>query len=171
LTVSLSHLNIGNWTDDQSQEMLPVMTTHTTDRILHALFCLSRDTHPIDASRLGRVTGNSATQAARALVLMEQYGWVDATRARLTFRGLARAVQLDASTGGQGGARCLDARLERMNYAQDRCAAHAAAITPLTSSRPRHGNRGNRGMRGKLETRAEATSPPLAAADEHAPNA
>lgn len=75
------------------------MTT-SADIILHALFQLSRATAPIDASRLGHLTGQSATQAAEALLQLEQRGWVDASRARLTLLGLARAVQLDAGGGG-----------------------------------------------------------------------
>ena len=79
------------------------MTTHIADRILLALFSLSRDTRPIDATRLGRATGHSATLAARALLFLEKHGWVDATRARLTLLGLARAVQIGADHGGGGG--------------------------------------------------------------------
>jgi len=78
------------------------MTIHTADRILHALFRLSRDTRHIDATALGRATGHSATQAAQALVLLEKHGWVDVSRARLTLTGLARAVQLEAKFGGGG---------------------------------------------------------------------
>lgn len=81
------------------------MTTHIADRILLALFSLSRDTRPIDATRLGRATGHSATLAARALLFLEKHGWVDATRARLTLLGLARAVQIGSNHGGGGGNR------------------------------------------------------------------
>lgn len=78
------------------------MTTSKETRILHALFCLSRDTLPIDAGSLGRVTGLSAVQAAQALVELERTGLVDASRARLTMLGLARAVAVDSSCGGHG---------------------------------------------------------------------
>jgi hypothetical protein len=76
------------------------MTDHTTDRILYALFCFSRDTCSIDASALARSCGVTATQAAAALVTLEHGGLVDATRARLTMLGLARAVAL--GTAGSG---------------------------------------------------------------------
>jgi DNA-binding IclR family transcriptional regulator len=79
------------------------MTNPTTDSILYALFCLSRDTQHIDATELGRAVGVSTTEAARALVALEQAGLVDATRARLTMLGLARASALQA--GGAGGPR------------------------------------------------------------------
>jgi DNA-binding IclR family transcriptional regulator len=77
------------------------MTHHTTDRILYALYCFSRDTCHIDATELARTVGVSATQAAEALVALERAGLVDATRARLTMPGLARAVAMSAhGTGG-----------------------------------------------------------------------
>jgi hypothetical protein len=79
------------------------MMHDTTDRILVALFCLCRDTRPVDASALGQETGQTPTQAARALVALERAGWVDASRARLTMLGLARAAQLAARTGQSGG--------------------------------------------------------------------
>ena len=83
------------------------MTHDTIDRTLHALFCLSRDTQRIDAASLGAVTGQSPTQAAEALLALERAGWVDASRARLTMLGLARAAQLAARAhqGGGGASR------------------------------------------------------------------
>lgn len=80
------------------------MNQGTSERILLALYCLSRDTCRIDATALGLATGMTATVAAEALVWLEQRGYVDATRARLTMLGLARASQLVAAAGG-GGAR------------------------------------------------------------------
>ncbi|HEY2735505.1 MAG TPA: hypothetical protein VGI70_16025 [Polyangiales bacterium] len=77
------------------------MSDHTTDRILFALYCFSRDTRQIDASSLARSCGVTATQAAHALLELERLGSVDVSRARLTMLGLARAVALEA--GGQGG--------------------------------------------------------------------
>ena len=76
------------------------MTKTTTDRILYALFCLSRDTQHIDASELARAARVSATAAGEALLALEQAGLVDATRARLTMLGLARAVRLSSRRGG-----------------------------------------------------------------------
>jgi DNA-binding IclR family transcriptional regulator len=76
------------------------MTDHTTDRILYALYCLSRDTCHIDASELARAVGVSPTLAAGALLTLEHAGLVDATRARLTMLGLARAAALGARGSG-----------------------------------------------------------------------
>lgn len=76
------------------------MTDAIQDRILQAVFRLSRDTCPIDATVLGRVTGVSTTAAAEALVALERAGLVDASRARLTMLGLARACALGADQGG-----------------------------------------------------------------------
>jgi DNA-binding transcriptional ArsR family regulator len=77
------------------------MNQATTDRILFALFCLSRDTRHIDATELATATGVSPTAAGHALVLLEKAGLVDASRARLTMLGLARASKLSAAGGGQ----------------------------------------------------------------------
>ena len=79
------------------------MNTATTDRILFALFCLSRDTRHLDASELARAAGLSATLAAECLVLLERAGLVDASRARLTMLGLARATKLSGAGGGRPG--------------------------------------------------------------------
>jgi hypothetical protein len=76
------------------------MNKGTTDRILVALYCLSRDTCHIDATSLGRTAGVSATAAAEALVNLERAGLVDASRARLTMLGLARAARIEAAGGG-----------------------------------------------------------------------
>jgi hypothetical protein len=76
------------------------MTDNTTDRVLYALYCLSRDTSQIDASALGRAAGLTAVQAAIALVELERAGMVDASRARLTMAGLARAARLETQAGG-----------------------------------------------------------------------
>lgn len=78
------------------------MNQGTTDRILLALYCLSRDTCRIDATALGLAAGTTATVAAEALVWLERRGYVDATRARLTMLGLARASQLTAAASGGG---------------------------------------------------------------------
>jgi len=77
------------------------MTDAIEHQILHALFCLSRDTLPIDAGALGRATGVSSLRAARVLVQLERAGLVDASRARLTMLGLARAVSVDSGAGGK----------------------------------------------------------------------
>jgi hypothetical protein len=94
------HLNTRNWTTYQPHRMLCVMKVHTSDRTLYALFCLSRDTLPIDAGSVGQLTGLSATQTAVDLIRLESQGYVDASRARLTMLGLARAAQLSRRYGG-----------------------------------------------------------------------
>jgi len=67
-----------------------------TDQLLHhtlqAIFSLSRETLPIDATSIARVVGTSPVRVAEALVELEKRGWVDASRARLTMLGLAKAV-------------------------------------------------------------------------------
>jgi hypothetical protein len=70
--------------------------------VLGALFRLSRDTQHISARTLADEVDLTATQAGEALVLLEQRGLVDASRARLTMLGLATAVQLGAGEGGGG---------------------------------------------------------------------
>ncbi|MGD8859313.1 MAG: hypothetical protein PVI30_04825 [Myxococcales bacterium] len=69
-------------------------------RILHALFQLCRDNQPVSAASLAELAGTTATAAGRALVAMERAGLVDASRARLTMLGLARAVATGAQSGG-----------------------------------------------------------------------
>ena len=76
------------------------MTDAIDTRILYAIFCMSRDTLAIDAGSLGRAVGVTATEAADALVRLERAGLVDASRARLTMVGLAKAAAVDSSTGG-----------------------------------------------------------------------
>ena len=71
-------------------------------QILRALFCLSRDTRHISALTLAAATGLTPTRAGEALVALERNGLVDASRARLTMRGLALATRIKASAGGLG---------------------------------------------------------------------
>jgi hypothetical protein len=75
------------------------MDQGTTDRILIALYRLTRDTCPIDAGALARAAGLRTIAAAQALIELERAGLADATRARLTMFGLARAARLDAAAG------------------------------------------------------------------------
>jgi len=78
------------------------MTDPTNDRILYALYCLSRDTRHISAQTLARAVDVTPTRAARALVALEAAGLVDASRARLTMLGLAKAVAAGADLSGRG---------------------------------------------------------------------
>ena len=78
------------------------MTDAVSNRTLYALFCLSRDTCHIDVGGLSRATGETPTRIARALVELEQAGLVDATRARLTMLGLAKAAAAGEDLGGIG---------------------------------------------------------------------
>lgn len=68
------------------------MTDQLIQRTLQAIFSLSRETLPVDATSLARVVGTSPMRVAEALVELERRGWVDASRARLTMLGLAKAV-------------------------------------------------------------------------------
>jgi len=78
------------------------MTDPLHNRILYALFCLSRDTRRISATTLSEAAGCTATQAADALVALERAGLVDATRARLTMLGLAKAAAGGTDLGAAG---------------------------------------------------------------------
>jgi hypothetical protein len=124
------------------------MNTATTDRILFALFCLSRDTQHIDASELARAAGISPTLAAQGLVVLERAGLVDASRARLTMLGLARAVKLSAAGGGRPGVDLRHAKPRRT-----RTAALAAAPEAVLDDRvdPAHPAR-----EGEADDRSEA---------------
>lgn len=68
------------------------MTQQLLNNTLQAMFSLSRATLPVDASSIARVVGTSPMRVAEALVVLEQRGLVDASRARLTMLGLAKAV-------------------------------------------------------------------------------
>lgn len=106
------------------------MNAHTSDLTLQALYCLCRQTLPIDAGALGRLTGRSATQTAVDLVTLEQQGLVDASRARLTMLGLARAVQLlHGSSGGQAQALAMRPQAKRG-------ASRSGLIKPPVAARP-----------------------------------
>jgi hypothetical protein len=83
-------------------------------QVLRALFCLSRDTRHISALTLAAATGLTPTRAAEALVALERDGLVDASRARLTMRGLVLASRIKGSGAGGVGR-------------QDRAAVAAAA--------------------------------------------
>jgi hypothetical protein len=109
--------------------MFSLMTDHTTDRILYALYCFSRDTCRIDASALARSCGVSATLAAQAMVELERAGLVDATRARLTLLGLARAVALGRRGSGSPG---VD-----LSQAQPRVPPRAAGLAAARHSEMR----------------------------------
>jgi DNA-binding transcriptional ArsR family regulator len=93
------------------------MNQATTDRTLFALFCLSRDTRHIDATEIARAAGLSPTAAAEALVVLERAGLVDATRARLTMLGLARAAKLSGAGGGRPGVDLRHAKPRRARTA------------------------------------------------------
>lgn len=69
-------------------------------QVLYALFCLSRDTRHISAATLGAALSITPTQAASALLVLEHAGLVDASRARLTMLGLARAARQGSAQGG-----------------------------------------------------------------------
>lgn len=78
------------------------MTDSIATRTLQALFCLCRDNRPVDAASLARALGVTATRVGTALVQLERDGLVDASRARLTMEGLARAVSRGTDMGGAG---------------------------------------------------------------------
>jgi hypothetical protein len=69
-------------------------------RILIALFELCRDNRRVTARTLAEAADTTPTLAASCLVALERAGLCDASRARLTMLGLARAAQLAGSSGG-----------------------------------------------------------------------
>jgi len=73
-----------------------------SQRVLHALLHLSRDNRPISAASLAAVAGVTPTRAATALCTLELAGLADASRARLTMRGLVAALARDGALGGAG---------------------------------------------------------------------
>jgi hypothetical protein len=103
------------------------MNQATTDRILFALFCLSRDTRHIDATELACAARVTPTVAGQALLALERAGLVDASRARLTMLGLARATKLAAAGGGQQG---LDLRQAKPRKLHEPAPLAAAAPEP-----------------------------------------
>jgi hypothetical protein len=128
--------------------MFSLMTDHTTDRILYALYCFSRDTCQIDASALARSCGVSATRAAEAMVELERAGLVDASRARLTLLGLARAVSLGRCGGGSPGVDLSHAK-PRLPQRAAGLAAGTHAQLARTPQAARHAEpRGRLGMPG-----------------------
>src|SRR5688500_20095159 len=74
--------------------------TAIEQQVLIALFRLSRDTLHISARTLADEVSCTPTQTGAALVALEAKGVVDATRARLTMKGLVLAAQLGAGSGG-----------------------------------------------------------------------
>ena len=95
-----------NWTVFQCRMHSTPMTTHQLHanpsndllfNVLEMIYRLTPMQARIDASALARHLGTTPTEAARALVRLEQLGLADASRARLTLRGLAVA----ATSAGQ----------------------------------------------------------------------
>jgi DNA-binding MarR family transcriptional regulator len=65
--------------------------------VLASLFQLARMGRPAHAGAIARRLGTTPSVAARALVRLEQLGLCDASRGRLTLRGLAVASSQAAS--------------------------------------------------------------------------
>jgi hypothetical protein len=82
-------------------------------RILHALFALSRDTQHISAATLADAVGTTPTRAAATLIALERAGLCDASRARLTMLGLAKAARMGSARGGTPRARKLTVQVAR----------------------------------------------------------
>lgn len=119
------------------------MNQGTTDRILFALFCLSRDTRHIDAAELAHACSGpgergelSVIQAAEALVSLERAGLVDASRARLTMFGLARAVALSRAGGGQPRVDLRHAQPRKEAAAAPLAAAAGTVVTNVREAAP-----------------------------------
>jgi hypothetical protein len=113
--------------------------------LLIALFRLSRDTLHISAKTLADEVSGTPTQIGAALVRLEQEGVVDATRARLTMKGLVLATQLGAGSGGlriahrkaQPKAKAAPAGIEDYEDRQDReDREQNVPVAALPSQRP-----------------------------------
>ena len=87
-------------TKSRAGSKLSGVLTNTQREVLIALFRLSRDTLHISARTLADEVSCTPTQTGAALVSLEAMGVVDATRARLTMKGLVLATQLGAGSGG-----------------------------------------------------------------------
>jgi hypothetical protein len=101
------------------------MSNRDLHATLFAIFTLSKANSHIDASSVGRMTGLCATETATAFLELECIGLIDASRARLTMKGLVVAL---SSSGGIAGC-----RLER-----DRAPQQQPAALPLgLAARPK----------------------------------
>lgn len=69
---------------------------HLPHLVLLAVHDLARADLPAEAGAIARVVGHSATECAAALVHLDERGLCDASRARLTMRGLVVAASLRA---------------------------------------------------------------------------
>jgi hypothetical protein len=83
-----------------SERQNGAMTDPIDNRVLYALFCLSRATLPIDTTAIAEAAGLSTMAAGQALLRLEKAGLVDASRARLTMLGLAKAAALSPDLSG-----------------------------------------------------------------------
>jgi len=76
------------------------MNNAIDNRILYAMFGLSRNTLPTDVSALAEATETSPIVVGQALLRLERAGLVDASRSRLTMADLAKAVSLTRDLSG-----------------------------------------------------------------------
>ena len=104
------------------------MTREDIQATLFAVFELSRASLRIDAASIGCAVGLSATEAAEALLELENRGLVDASRARLTMKGLVAAVS--------GGAGLAGARLDLEAVRSRRSRRARVAESPETDRSP-----------------------------------
>ena len=93
-------LNAGNWTDYQSQRMVEAMTDPTLQTVLRGSVLAVARHAPYQRHDAGRGCRVTPTRAGQALLALERAGLVDASRARLTMRGLVAAARLGAAGGG-----------------------------------------------------------------------
>ena len=100
-------------------------------RILIALFELCRDNRRVTARTLAEAAGTTPTLAASCLVALERAGLCDASRARLTLLGLARAAQL--AHGSSGGAR---GKVRQLAETSARSSSRSLPIAALPSQPP-----------------------------------
>lgn len=77
------------------------MTEQMLHAVLYALYALAQADRPADAGSIARAAHLTTTQAAQALIELERCQLVDASRARLTMRGLAMAVSRSAKVAAE----------------------------------------------------------------------
>ena len=83
-----------NWTKNQFVRILGTMEKQISERVLITLFEFRRDGQRCDAGTVAAHLGDRPSRVAATMVRLEGRGLVDASRARLTFTGLAVAVGL-----------------------------------------------------------------------------
>ena len=92
--LTVRSLFVRNWTDFQLFGDSGVMLNQPQRALLQALFTLARDDRPADLVNVANQLGLSCVQTDKLLTQLDEAGFVDATRVRLTMTGLVLAASL-----------------------------------------------------------------------------